>query len=218
MVQLTKKHRDKLIGGLITILLLALGLWVKNIFQKENVVKQTTNINSQSQNPVISAHSLDSSKQNISLNQITQTNSNKGNVNNQFIAGDKKIYNTTKSKEEKKDAQIINSGFVNNGGVNNTYNQTINPKPVPREVMSVDIKNIQERVPINYTITVMFSSSDKECKNFGYELVQQLRSFGYSTVISTYGILGSTSYNDRFELTVNESTQEAHVLIYVLQE
>ena len=218
MIKLPKKNKDQLIFGLIAIALTILGLWAKSFFLKDDSKKQTTNIISASQNPIITTHNSDSGKQSIALNQITQMNSNKGSVSNEFISGDKKVYNSNQTKSKKNDTQIINNGFINNGGAANTYNQTINPQPTPRQVLDEDIKNIEDKVPKTYALNITFSALDKECNNFGYELAKRLTSLGYNISISLYGILGSTSYNNRFGLTVNDSKQEANILIYVLRE
>lgn len=128
MTSISKKHKDKIIGGLITILLGALALFVKSLFTKPPMGNEkpidTKNVY---HSPNINNVNKDSGKQTI--NQLSQANSNKGDVNNEFVSGDKKTYNNYgQTNRNKQDTVLVNNGFLNQGGSGNTYNQTINPK------------------------------------------------------------------------------------------
>src|SRR4051812_14506540 len=74
-MKLSSRHKGKLVGGLIGILLLALSLLVKNFFSKEeHQYSDTHNISS------------DTNKQ--AELQVSQSNKNVGTVHNEFITGD----------------------------------------------------------------------------------------------------------------------------------
>ncbi|KAF0146785.1 MAG: hypothetical protein FD143_3245 [Ignavibacteria bacterium] len=189
----SKKHRKKLISGIITLVILVLSYFIKIYFESPIIGIPTSRdtLNVISQKPIINSNLSDSARQNITVNQVNQTNSNKGDVKNEFISGNK----------------IINQKTV-----------YINPEPEIRKVTSDDIDKIKKQVSKNYIIELLFSSSDKECYNYGIELSNKLTSIGYSVENSTYGILGSNNYSPRFELSIDNNNHRAKILIFPLRK
>ena len=105
-----RKHKNKIVGGLIIVFLSAISIVVKNALSvpKENK-SDTSKITIQQ--PVINAISKDTSKQ--INNQIIQTNQNKGDVNNEFISGNKVINNKTVIvKQEKPKLRVVNKSDI----------------------------------------------------------------------------------------------------------
>lgn len=181
MIKISQKNKDKFIGGLIGILLLFLGLWVKSYFytnkDNQNIILQT---------PTLNNINKDSGMQTI--NQSTQSNSNMGDVNNEYISGDKRTYNYSQSKTRKSDSvesqdkQIINNGNLSVGQIGGTINQStyINPKPEPRHVNQNTKSEIVSLIPSKeYSIVVEYLSYNKECSEFAFEIVNFLQISGY---------------------------------------
>ncbi len=189
----SNKNKNKLIAGIIGLVFLTLSYFIKTYFDSPiasiSTSKDTLNVNSQK--PIIHSNLSDSAKQNITLNQVNQTNSNKGDVKNEFISGNK----------------IINQKTV-----------YINPEPEIRKVTTDDIDKIKKQVSKDYVIELLFSSSDKECYNFGIELSNKLASIGYSVENSTYGILGSNNYSPRFDLSIDNTNRRVKILIFSLRK
>lgn len=155
-------------------------------------VKPINSTNIISQTPIINNINRDSTRQTI--NQITQNNSNNGDVKNEFISGDK----------------IVNQNTI-----------VVNPKPEkpkPRIVTNADIKQIEEKVPKNYNISLMYSFSDKECNDYGNQLNDKLTSIGYTVQGMLYGQLMGGGYNERFNISLKDDKQMADITIYVLRE
>ena len=181
---LTKKHKNQLFAGLIGIVILALTLIVKKYIttsEPENT-KRSDTTQTIIQSPTISSISKDSSKQ--SINQLNQVNQNKGDVNNEFVSGDKKTYNSyNQLKTKSKDTAIVNNGFINNGGNGNTYNQSINNKPEPRHLNENDTK-ILFKIPAYYEIEIDYILSCKECEKYSIELEKYLISVGYNVKLN----------------------------------
>ncbi len=193
MSAFSKRNRNKMVAGIIGLVILTLSYLIKLYFDSPiaSIPTSKDTLSVISQKPVISNNLSDSAKQNITVNQVNQTNSNKGDVKNEFISGNK----------------IINQKTV-----------YINPEPEIRKVTPEDINKIKRQVSKNYIIELLFSSSDKECYNFGIELSNKLASIGYSVENSTYGILGSSDYNPRFDLSIDNNNHKAKILIFPIRK
>jgi hypothetical protein len=190
-----KKHKDKLIGGLIGLFIMTIGLIIKEYFynsSKNNEEKKTNN------SVIINAN--DSLK--VTNLQSSQSNYNKGNVNNEYILGDKKIYSTPENNF-KKNTKIENSGNLNIGQSGGTVNQTIiNPKPAPRKLNESDINKL---LTIKSDYVISFPMIDNESKEFANQIIQYLNSKNLRYQIENYGHI-VPDYNERFLITDNKIT------------
>lgn len=186
MIKISRKHRDKFIGGLITIILTGLGLWIKDIFSKPSkATNQTTTVSTKnvSNTPISYNVNKDSGKQtNV---QVSQNNTNKGAVNNEFISGNKTTNNYNQTKNNKRDTSIVNNGFINQGGNGNTYNQTINTKPQPRHLSQND-KNVLLQIPLSKNIQIHYIRPCSECEKYAYEIKEYLTFVGCKSDIKAF--------------------------------
>lgn len=177
MVLLSKKNKDKLVGGIIVLLLGALGLIINNWLKKEPQFPKTEPVKNTVRNNL-----SDSAKQTDNSNNVTQKNENKGNVNNDF-SRDKKITNQYFPKEtkvEKRDSTpIVNNGIINNGGIGNTYNQTVRQGEPQRHLTQEDKRVFDNWVASRKVLfTVSVYNYDKESIVFAEEIVSYLKSKG----------------------------------------
>jgi hypothetical protein len=222
MLKLSKKHKDQIIGGLIAAFLLLITLTIKHFFFNHVDIKETHNDISQHiiQSPTISAISKDSSKQTVT--QVAQVNSNKGNVNNDFVSGDKKTYNTyTQSKNRKKDTDIINNGFLNQGGTSNTYNQTLNPDIPQRHFTKQDFEKIKSMLPEKTkNIAGNIYNFDQESMALGNEMLDFFELHGYTIAMKPLGEILSTVPKDKFgkvELGLSSDSTMCQFYIFPLK-
>jgi len=183
-----RKHANKIIAGFIGLMLLAGTLFLKNKFKStkpdiSSADKQALNI---------SAISNDTSKQVI--NQVVQTNQNTGDVNNEFISGDKIVNNkTVVVKQYKK-------------------------KPEQRVVIKSDVVKILKTIPKDFTVELSYSFSNPECEKFGVAIADKLTELQYNFSISIYGQLMTNTYDDRFEIQLDEANKKAQIIVHVLRE
>jgi len=190
---LTPKHKKQLIGGIIGVFILTLTLFVKYIFTNNDTVAKpnTDTLKPIIQSPVIKNINQDSATQTI--NQITQTNSNKGDVNNEFVSGNK----------------IINQKTV---VVNNEKE-----KKAQRTVSKSDIQKIKT-IPKNYLIEINYSFADNECNKYGIELSNTFTELGYKVQTNIYGQMLTNTYDDRFEIRLKDTENKAEIIVHVLKE
>lgn len=222
MIKFSKKHKDQLIGGLITAFLLLITLTIKHFFFTDKDIKLTSTDTTKHtiQSPTISAISKDSSKQNI--NQVQQINSNKGDVKNEFVSGDKKTYNTyNQSKSKQKDTTIVNNGFLNQGGTGNTYNQTLNPDIPQRHFTQQDFEKLKAMLPkkTKYIAGNIFNY-DQESMVLGNEMLDFFESHGYTIAMKPLGERLSPVPKDKLgqiELGLSSDSTMCQFYIYPLK-
>lgn len=186
-----RKHKNKIVSGLIIIFLSAISFVVKNALSNQKENKSDT-LKTTVQQPIINAISKDSSKQ--TNNQIIQTNQNKGDVNNEFVSGDKVINNKTVIVKQEKE------------------------KPKQRVVNKSDIDKIIQTIPKDFLIELEYSFSNKECETFGIAIANKLAELNYNFTRSVYGQLITNTYDERLEIRLDEPNKKAEILIHVLQE
>jgi len=183
-----KNHTNKIIAGSIGLVLLAGSLFLNNKFKSGKADKQS----SDKQALDISAISNDTSKQVI--NQVAQTNQNTGDVNNEFISGDKIVNNkTVVVKQEKNKAE-------------------------QRILTKADISKIVETIPMDFLVELLYSFSNRECEKFGLTIADKLAELKYNFTRSIYGQLMTNTYDDRFEIRIDPANKKAEVIVHVLRE
>lgn len=219
MALLNKKHKDKLIGGLIGIFLVALTLIVKTVFTSNEKTQETNSQQISNTSNQTTIKSFDSSIQNVTSSNIEQKNENSGDVNTDIVSGNKTVNNYYRSSEKQKKATSQtpaiqnNNGFVNIGGNNNTYNQTINPKPAPRNISQDDRKEILQSIPKDYSIELFFCLYEKECKTYGQELAHFLQLEGYNLSVNLVGMLVGVEPKERFTLEIDQNGKIAKIYV-----
>lgn len=218
MKKIWKEHKKDIIKGTITIVFLPLAyLFFANLINGKEIASNDDSIQA-----LVQSNNVDTGKQqNI---QLQQENKNKGDVTNEFVAGDKKttnVYNSPikETSKKKADTKIVNNGnlAVDNKGTvyQNTY---INPKPEPRKVIQSDIDEILQKVPKDYIIAIDFSMSDEECNNYGLRLAEVIQRLGYNTELSEYGQIQPMYFDKRFYLSVNDNNKKAGIIVYPLKD
>lgn len=221
MIKLSEKHKDKLIGGLIGIFILALGLLVKNYLSKpsEDKTQQINSIKNISKSQTIDNLNKDSAKQTI--NEVSQTNSNNGDVVNEFVSGDKKTYKNTYNKP-KNETKIMNNGFLNQGGSGNTYNQTINTDVPQRHFTQLDFMAIKNNLKSEskYIITAVYDF-DKESTVFANEIISYFEKNGFTSIepriANKIGFQFPEEKKGKMELFFTENPNSFIVHIYPLK-
>jgi|JI6StandDraft_1071083.scaffolds.fasta_scaffold272044_1 hypothetical protein len=200
MIKISKKHKNQLIGGLIIILLSTIGLIIKNYLTKTPIKKELAK-NSIEQK--IENTNNDSSKQTI--NQVQQSVSNNGNINNEFVSGDKK--NETK---------IVNNGFINQGGENNTYNQKLITTPPQRHPTLNDIKEIENKIDKN-RFPVAIGYVDKESRIFAIELSKKLEQKGFTiSYFSNVMLFSSDTSNKNKRFTIDLHIPDTSYMVTIV--
>ncbi|MCX6215349.1 hypothetical protein [Spirosoma sp.] len=220
MFNLPTKHKDKLIGGVIGLILLGGSLYIKSLFEKEPPVDISTKFTPSPNLPSINNVGNDSSSQNI--NQVNQSNSNLGDVKNEFVSGDKKIYhNYNQPKDTQKGTPIINNGFLNQGGNGNTYNQQINPE-IPQRHFSKSNFNAFKNILPDKTkfITGSIFNSDAESIKYGNELLDTFESNGYIIAVRPLGLRVEHVPKEKFgliEYSLSNDSLECDIVIYPIK-
>jgi len=199
MIKLSDKNKDKLIGGLIGVLILILSLFVKSFFFDNKNEKTNTNINKsdlQNVSPIINNTIGDSSVQTI--NQVQQINKGSGKIQNEFVSGDKKVYNNKVTNNIKNDTNtILNEGFVNNGGIGNIYNQTTIKNEIPqRHLQKLDMEYMLKLISSKKIIyDIWCYNGDLESQRFGIEISNFLKQkdakqyhVGFNSIYSSFPI------------------------------
>lgn len=189
---LNRKHKKQLIGGLIGVFLLFLTLTVKYFFANSSDTKTLKNGDSTKSLIVQRPEIISTDSSNQTVNQVNQVNQNKGDVNNEFISGNKVINQNT----------VVNKETT---------------KPLRRSPSKNDISRIKT-IPSDYLVVLNYSYMDKECQNFGELLSQTLKELNYNYQISIYGQLSTNTYDPRFEIRVDDQNRKAEIFVYVLRE
>lgn len=191
-MKIKKEHKDRMIGGVISLILLGLALWIKSYFKEPQM--PTTSINS-----------------NDSSSQKNQINNNSGDVINNNDS--RKIESSIIDKPVNVNAN--NAKFVNVNGKNNTYNQTINEAP-QRDIIDDDLNRIKS-IPKDYSIWIMVPVNNTECQKYAEYVLSACRVLGYNS--NGFGGHISNYYsNKRFEIILEDSVKNAIISINPLSE
>lgn len=224
MIKLTEKHKDKLIGGLIGVFLLVLGLLAKNYLYKpsEDRTQHINSIKNISKSQTDDNLNKDSAKQTI--NKVSQTNSNNGDVVNEFISGDKKTYSKTynEPKNAKNEPKIVNNGFINQGGSGNIYNQTIKTDVPQRHFTQPDFMDIKNHLKSeSKNIITAVYDFDKESTVFANEIISYFEKNGFTSIepriISKIGFQVPDEKKGKMELFFTENPHSFIIHIYPLK-
>lgn len=173
-MRLNKSHKDKIIGGIIGIIILILTLYIKECFDKRSPKSAPQQTNSST-----SIKSEDSSTPTII--QSPQSNSNVGNVSNEYI-GTKNVthYQTPQSNSSNRNAKQPqyniegnNGSNINTGNVNGNLTQTVN-NPLTRNLTKEQIAEILSSIPVGYTVEIRFPSIDHEADGFSDQVMDLL--------------------------------------------
>lgn len=186
---LSKSNKDKLVGGLITVLLLALTYYVKDCFGKDKIKDSTqTQVKEQNNNT-----SNDSSNQ----KNVTQQISGNAQVKTEITMGNKITYPQTKKQKEtnetkpvdktQSDEKIENNGNLSmyqSGGIVNQAT-TINPSKKFTDLEKSEIiKNLNIK---NSLRCIQITPNQANPKSF--ELSEDLENFlkkeGYQIIPNT---------------------------------
>lgn len=192
-MKLTKAQKNKLVTGIISIVLISGTLLVKSFFTKPS--KETNNTTTTNINPKKGNTSFDSSTQtNVNIEPKIE-NKNTGDVKNEFIGRDK----------------IENQ--------NNFYTQ---PKPEikqpvsnDRKLNSEDINRIKNKIPLDYIVEVAYPSVDRETYDYATEIINKLESLGYKINTAMYNNISGFD-NLRFRLDINEDEKRAYIWVFKL--
>ncbi len=184
---LSEKNKDKLIGGIIGIIILSFGYIANNLFNK----KEETPSKIQSDKMIVNDLSDSSNQTN---NDINQKIDNKGVLNNDF-SKDKKITNQyfQKGTKTKSDSIIINHGFLNQGGQGNTYNQTIKGKE-QRHVDENSKSWLLNNLPRNYHVKVLCTMGDAETEILAKEMVKVLKEMNFDVEFGGWSVFTNAGY------------------------
>ena len=188
-----RKHKNKLIAGIISVIILALTLFVTNFFNSRPttpITHPSDKLNKVANSPTTTNISKDSSH--LISTQVTQTNSNIGDVNNEFVSGNKVVNQKTVVIKQDK-------------------------KPIKRSPSKNDIKRITS-IPADYLIELNYSYTNNECQNYGELLTQKLKELGYNYQTSIYGQLSTNTYDPRFEIRIDDANRKAEIIVHVLRE
>ena len=99
----------------------------------------------------------------------------------------------------KKDTAIINNGIINNGGVGNTYNQTVNPNIPQREFGIVAKNELSNLIPAKAnSFYIHVYNYDHESLVFAKEIVDYLVSKKYTIVMTPIGEIMAEVPKDAF--------------------
>ena len=215
-MSLNKKHQNQLKTGIIAVFILALTLFIKGFFSKSTSVKSTsTDTTLIAQTPTNKSVIKNNTDQNIS--QSNQVNQNNGDVKNEFIAGDKKVYSINKGAKNKNSTPIINNGFLNQGGKGNTYNQQMITTPQQRHPTIADVRRIEDSVD-KRKYPLYISYEDKESYIFGDELAQMLFENGFKILYMTevmsltLGTPRDASWRFTVDLNIPDTSYSIHIL------
>lgn len=218
MIKLSEKNKDKLIGGLIGVFLLALGLSTKNYFSNSYENRTQDTITNVSKSETI--QNLNNNSEKKTINKVQQTNLNNGNVVNEYVSGNKNTYNEPKSK--KKEPEIVNNGILNQGGSGNIYNQTINPEIPQRHFSHLDFVEIRNNLKAEskHIITAVYDF-DKESTVFANEIINYFEKNGYPPVepriANKIGFQVPEEKKGKIELFFTENPNNFIIHIYPLK-
>ncbi len=174
MKKFFQKYKRDIVVATLSLVTFVVGSWIVSLYSKPELDKSTI-----TQNPVANSTVQDSAQQTI--NQVPQINQNKGDVNNDFVAGDKIVNHTTIKQSKKKSDTVVvnNNGFINNGGTGNTYNQTVNPAIPQRHINEDDLNWLKTKLPKAKTFIIGFYNHDQESMNYVVEAIDVLEAKGY---------------------------------------
>lgn len=169
-MKLNKSHKDKIIGGIIGIIILFFTLYVKECFEKRSPKPDPQQTNSST-----SIKSEDSSTQTII--QSPQNNYNTGNVSNEYV-GTKNVtqYQTSSNRDAKQPQYNIegnNGSNINTGNVNGNLTQTVN-NPLARNLTKEQSEKILLSIPSGYTVEIRYPYPDQEADGFSNQIMDLL--------------------------------------------
>ena len=158
------------------------------------------------------------------------TTSNTYNISGDYVKRDKKV--TEKSKiernnhransvdEKPKTKQIINNGIINSGAnygtqtVNNNYNEL-----QPRRLNNDDIKDIKNKIPLDYNVIINFVNSTEESINYAQEILTEVKRLGYNIIeINSIGMYVEGGgipqpKDEKYRLDIDNSNKKVIILI-----
>lgn len=105
-----------------------------------------------------------------------------------------------------------NEGFINIGGTNNTYNQSINPKPKARELSIEDVQRIMEiNPPKNYSVEIDYSATE-EAEAYAKQVEALFRVNGYQIHFNKVYLLIAPPA-PRFNINIDHEKKMVNVTI-----
>jgi hypothetical protein len=191
-MKLNKSHKDKVIGGIIGIIILILTLYIKECFEKRSPKSDPQQTNSST-----SIKSEDSSSQVIIQSQQSNSGSgsmsveNIGTKNVTQIESKQKIQPNNLSKRPEISIER-NNGNINTGenkgiiGDNTTIN--VNPPVLQRHLTLEgieDLKHILPRKKVDFYMSAY--NYDSESMSYANEIVDYMKSKGYNWAVDAVG-------------------------------
>jgi|GEM_PF-6571429 len=176
-MKLDKSHKDKIIIGIIGIIILFLTLYIKECFEKRAAKSDSK----QSDNSIV-FQSSDSSTQNSG--QAQQNITGARDVRNENI-GTKIVnqYQAPQTNSSNRDANsapnnitVNNSGNFNAGAVENLLQMVTNP-PI-RNLNKEQTAEILSSIPEGYTVEIRFPDPDQEADGFSNQIMNLLNGSG----------------------------------------
>lgn len=179
--------------------LISLYISIKPINNDDEKVTQISN-------NIVEIKKADSSK--VDIKQFSQSNSNKGDVKNEYVLGDKIVYESPKNSLDKlprtkqrnkilinenshvkqplasakqETYKIENKGNLSIGQTGGVVNQeTHNHYNTPLKPRHIEdfIKKFKA-IPLDYTVIVGTNPNDEECRSFKEEVILYFRNLGY---------------------------------------
>lgn len=197
MAFLNEKNKNKLVSGLISLFILLIGLWIKSFFSKSNTQLEKQSHPTQN----LATNDRDSptlySKKTGTIKPITKKS--------KHITSNSQGLNKSETGTSKIEVKE-NNGFINNGGQNNTYNQTIVPKQ-QRHITEDDksrlltwLKGIDTK-----TIIIVTRQKDEESLTYSNELNNFLNTIGYNTGFANIGMLVNNNQKTPFDLNISNN-------------
>lgn len=219
----SKKHKDMFIGGLITAFLSALGLWINNYFDSINE-KQKIENKDNPQSTVLNNKLSDSSKQTITLNQNTQTNTGIVDVRNEYISGDKKVYKydifrAKKTKSPNIYNQDNNSGIIANDNSKVEVRVGKIQRKLDRELKSQALSLVKElfiknELDSDTQIFVFAAANDQETINYANEINHFLSINGFNVTREIAFSLNFNSSDGQVYMFFVKESKQIHIFVY----
>ncbi|MGA2822836.1 MAG: hypothetical protein ABSE72_04855 [Bacteroidales bacterium] len=228
--------RNKLLVALF-IALLGLISWRIQTCSTKNDSKENLSIDKNKNSDISIA--TDSATQNIIKSK--QENFNKGNVSNEYINGNKIVYQNapivktesakTINRESKHQTEaqktppqmgkIENNGNLSIGQTGGIVNQTIvfPPKPLQRILTVKDIRFLKDNIPLNYEVLVTYQT-DQESENFASQIISLLSRYGHKVrtgILGQYIVVDIGSPKKDYDLDIFNNTHSAELTIRPLK-
>jgi len=127
--------------------------------------------------------------------------------------------NQRKFNSTKKDTLIVNNGFINNGGVGNTYNQTMNPPSEQRHLSPLDKIYLDTAFSPNLKFFLLdVYNFDKESLNLSNEISNYLESKNYTPMMrQPENILGGVPKDSLGKINIIKYDGSFKIIIYPLK-